>query len=125
MNLLAMGSVLVGAFFWVATVKSFFEEPGYGGFDMTAASAFDLGWAKGAIFLAVGVGIFTHSLPVGSIVGVGGFLASMLIKPVLEKVVASRMAKLPVARGDDPPPTGFAALGQVERDAAARESADE
>ena len=117
MYLIALAAVIVGIFFWVATIKSFLDEPGYGGFDMTTASAFDLGWAKGAIFLGAGVGMLAHSLPVGSLVGVGGFLASMLVKPALAKFIATRIMKPSATADEDQPPSGFAALHRAEREA--------
>ncbi len=125
MDLLGLGSVLVGAFLWVATIKSFFDNPGYGAFDMTTASAFDLRWSKGALFLAVGVGMLAHSLIVGATVGVGGFLCSMLVKPVLQKIVAARIVRSSAPGNDAQPPSGFAALGQAERDATNQKPVDD
>ncbi len=115
-------SIVVGTGFWVATIRWHFSESGSLGFDMTTASAFDLKWSKGAWFLGVGAGMLGHSLPLGIVVGVGGFLSSMLVKPLLVRIVATRVSKLPATHADDRPPSGFAALKQAERDAVARRS---
>lgn len=123
LTLFGAASVVVGTGFWVATIRWYFSESGCLGFDMTTASAFDLKWSKGAWFLGAGAGMLGHSLPLGLMVGVGGFLSSMLVKPLLVRIVATRISKPLATQDHDRAPSGFAALKQAERDAAARRSA--
>ena len=117
MHWIAIGLVLIGGFFWLWTIRSFFENPGYGSFDMTTASAFDLGWLKGALLVGIGAGLLAHSVGIGAVVGIAGFFSSVPLKPVLEKAMARRTKRMSSPSEDDAPPSGFAALDQVERDA--------
>lgn len=123
LTLFGAASVVVGTVLWVVTIRWYFSESGCLGFDMTTASAFDLKWSKGAWFLGAGAGMLGHSLPLGLMVGVGGFLSSMLVKPLLVRIVAARMSDSASTPDADEAPSGLAALKRVESEAESRRSA--
>jgi hypothetical protein len=70
---------------WVATIVWFRHGPGYGGFDMTTASAFDLKWLWGAILFGVGTGFTTASWAAGIAAMLAGIAATLPVKPLLSK----------------------------------------
>ena len=90
---IGLGVVLAGLISWLWTCLSFLGDPGYGGFDMSNASAFDVKWFRGAALVAVGVGVTTSSLPIGAATLLVAFFSSMLVKPVLVRIVQRRHAR--------------------------------
>ena len=87
------GIVLVGLLSWLWTCRSFLADPGYGGFDMSSASAFDVQWFRGAALVAIGVGVTTSSLPIGAASFLVAFFSSMLVKPALVRIVQRHRAQ--------------------------------
>lgn len=85
--------VAAGLLSWLWTCVSFLGDPGYGGFDMSSASAFDVKWFRGAALVAMGVGVTTSSLPIGAASFLVAFFSSMLVKPVLQSLVRRQMAR--------------------------------
>ncbi len=90
---IGLGVVLAGVISWLWTCLSFLADPGYGGFDMSSASAFDVKWFRGAALVAIGVGVTTSSLPIGAASFLVAFFSSMLVKPVLQSLVRRQMAR--------------------------------
>ncbi len=90
---IGLGVVLAGLISWLWTCLSFLADPGYGGFDMSSASAFDVKWFRGAALVAIGVGVTTSSLPIGAASFLVAFFSSMLMKPVLQKIVERQQAR--------------------------------
>lgn len=78
-------------------VIDFLAEPGYGSFDMTSASAFDLKWLRGSVTAGIALGVLTGSWPVGVASALVTMFSSMLVKPALVGVV-----RRGVARAADP-----------------------
>lgn len=100
---IGLGVVLAGAVSWLWTCLSFLADPGYGGFDMSSASEFDVKWFRGAALVAIGVGVTASSLPIGAASFLVAFFSSMLVKPVLQKIVERRQAR---PEEDDGPSEG-------------------
>jgi hypothetical protein len=71
-------------------IVDFLADPGYGSFDMTSASAFDLKWLRGSVALGFGLGVVAGSLAVGVAAAIVTMFSSMLVKPVLVRAVAKR-----------------------------------
>ena len=95
---IGLGVVLAGAVSWLWTCRSFLGDPGYGGFDMSNASEFDVKWFRGAALVAIGVGVTTSSFTIGAATLLVAFFSSMLAKPVLQSMVRRKMAR---SRQDD------------------------
>ncbi len=100
---IGLGVVAAGLLFWLWTIVSFLANPGYGGFDMSSASAFDLQWSKGAALVAIGVGVTTSSWPIGVASGLVAFFSTMLVKPVIQRRVRHEVSR-PTEAGPKPPP---------------------
>ncbi len=90
---IGLSVLAAGLLSWLRTSLSFLADPGYGGFDMSSASAFDVQWFRGAVLVASGVGVATASLPIGAVSFLGAFFSSMLAKPVLQSIVQRRIAR--------------------------------
>jgi len=90
---IGLGVVAAGLLFWLWTIVSFLANPGYGGFDMSSASAFDLQWSKGAALVAIGVGVTTSSWPIGVASGLVAFFSTMLVKPVIQRRVRHEVSR--------------------------------
>ena len=71
-----------------------------------------VGWFKGALSLALGVGLVVQTWWIG----VAGMLVLMVVQPALGSVVARRIANETAANRATQPPKGLKALSQVERD---------
>ena len=113
--LLGIVMVVAGIGMWLLTVKQYLDDPGYGGFDMNTAPAFDYGWFKGTVSLSVGVGLVTHAWAVGVGSFVIGFLSVMLVKPVLGSLVARRIKRASAEAEGGDLAKGFKALSAAER----------
>ena len=105
-----------GVVLWLWTIKSYVDNPGHGDFDMNTAPLFAFGWFKGALSLALGVGLVTQTWWIGAATGVAGMLVLMVVQPVLGSVVARRIENATAANRATQPPNGLKALSQVERD---------
>ncbi len=90
---LGLGVVAAGLLSWLWTCRSFLADPGYGGFDMSSASAFDVQWFRGAALVSIGVGVTTSSLPIGAASFLVAFFSSMLVKPALVRIVQRQRAQ--------------------------------
>ncbi|GMR13054.1 MAG: hypothetical protein BMS9Abin29_1253 [Gemmatimonadota bacterium] len=97
---IGLGVVAAGVLSWSWTIARFLADPGYGGFDMSSASAFDRQWTRGAVLVAVGVGVTTSSWPIGVASGLVAFFSTMLVKPVLQSIVRRQTARS--NEGEDP-----------------------
>lgn len=86
------GILLAGLISWLWTCRSFLADPGYGSFDMSNASEFDVKWFRGAALVAIGVGVTTSSLPITVASFLVAFFSSMLVKPVLVRIVKRQRA---------------------------------
>ena len=113
-----IGGVLAvaGLGFWLHTIKWFLDDPGYGGFDMGSASAFDLRWSRGALFLGLGVGLLFQSWAVGVFAALLGFLGSFCIKPPLGRLVRRRIRESPPGEAAARPRSGFASYLEAEKE---------
>ncbi len=123
-TLLGTAFVVAGIGVWVWTVKSFLDDPGYGGFDMSTAPAFDFGWFKGTVSLAIGVGVLRHSWVFGIATFLAGFVAVMVVKPILSAIATRHIANASQTSGDIQRPTGIKALSLAERDVKADQVQD-
>ncbi len=122
--LIGAGLSIVGFGLWLWTVKSFLDEPGYGGFDMGTAPAFDFGWFRGTVLLTLGTALISRSLAVTAAAFFCCFFASMLIKPILVLVVKRRTAHVLTTNSDDRPPTGLKALSVAEQNLSPENTSD-
>lgn len=106
----------VGIGVWIWTVRTYLNDPGYGGFDMNTAPAFDYGWFKGTLFLSLGVGLLSRSWPIGIGSVFVAFLSVMLVKPVLGSWTSRRISRVAAEEEKNQPPMGFKALSAVEQE---------
>ena len=90
---IGLSVVGAGLLSWLWTSVSFLADPGYGGFDMSSASAFDVQWTRGAALVGIGIGVTTSSWPIGVATFLVAFFSTMLAKPALQSIVRRRQAR--------------------------------
>ncbi len=107
--------IVVGVGLWGWAIKRYLDDPGYGGFDMNTAPAFDFRWLRGTLFVAVGVGLLTGSWWLGAAAFLVSTAATMLVKPILGGYAERRISRDARSAGTEQPATGLRALSIAEQ----------
>ena len=108
--------IVMGLCLWAWAIKKYLDDPGYGGFDMNTAPAFDFRWVRGTLFVSLGAGLLTDSWLIGVVGFVASTAATLLVKPVLGGYARRLIARAAGDAGSEQPAAGFKALSQIEND---------